>query len=132
MPQIPFLIQFRQLAQTILQFLPSRHSFARGLLRPLRNVITRGLALLPTVADVQVRTMLGPYGLAIAALASASAVGFRQRSENSHLRYTRDFTQQLAPLRGGFNQLGHRASLFLRSSQRAMENRFLVITLQPT
>ncbi len=60
MPQIPFLIQFRQLAQTILQFLPSRHSFARGLLRPLRNVITRGLALLPTVADVQVRTMLGP------------------------------------------------------------------------
>src|SRR5436853_1520258 len=87
MPQIPFLIQFRQLAQTILQFLPSRHSFARGLLRPLRNVITRGLALLPTVADVQVRTMLGPSGLAMAARASASAVGFRQRSENSHLRY---------------------------------------------
>src|SRR5207249_5015524 len=86
MPQIPFLIQFRQLAQTILQFLPSRHSFARGLLRPLRNVITRGLALLPTVADVQVRTMLGPSGLAMAARASASAVGFRQRSENSHLR----------------------------------------------
>src|SRR5205809_6625284 len=51
MPQIPFLIQFRQLAQTILQFLPSRHSFARGLLRPLRNVITRGLALLPTRSE---------------------------------------------------------------------------------
>src|SRR5437870_13100840 len=31
--------------------------------------------------------MLGPSGLAMAARASASAVGFRQRSENSHLRY---------------------------------------------
>jgi hypothetical protein len=34
-PQIPFLIQLRQFSQILLHFLPSRHTFSRGLLRSL-------------------------------------------------------------------------------------------------
>src|SRR5207237_2408196 len=117
-------------AQTLLQFLPSGDSFPRSFLRPFRNVVAGGLALLPTVADIQVRTMLGSARLAMTARASASAVGFRQGSENRHPGQTLDLAQQLPPSGGSSRLLHSRSScaLFLRSSQRAIENRFFVIT----
>src|SRR6266571_593010 len=74
--QIPILIQLCQLTQTLLQFLPSGYSFPRSFLRPFRNVVAGRLVLLPTVADIQVRAMLGSALLAMTARPSAGAVGF--------------------------------------------------------
>src|ERR1700756_644888 len=95
--QIALLVQLRQHPQTLLQFLPSDHTFARGLLRSFGNVVAGGLALLSSIADVQVRTVFGATTPALAAGISAGAIGFRQGSENRHLRETCDLLYQLAP-----------------------------------
>src|SRR6516162_3538692 len=110
--QIPLLVQFRQLAQTRLQFLPGRHALACGRFCPLRNVITCRLALLPVIADVQVWTVLRSPLLTMAAVAPAAAIGFRQRAENRHLRQALNLLQQLASLRRGVRRPGHCASAF--------------------
>ena len=88
-PQIALLIQFRQFAQTHLQSLPRRHAFAGCLFGTLGNVVPGGLALLPTITDVQVRTMLGASALAMTARPSAAAVRFRQRAEYRHFANAR-------------------------------------------
>src|SRR6267143_5936910 len=75
--QIPFLVQLRQFSQMLLHFLPSLYPLARGLLRALGNIVAGGLALLPAVAHIQMRTMLGSISLAMAARLSAGAVSFR-------------------------------------------------------
>src|SRR5437879_5105543 len=132
--QVAFLIHLRQLPQTLLQLLPGSYSSPRRFLRPFRHVVARGLPLLSAIADIEVRTMLGSALVAMAAQLSTRAVGFRQGSENRHPGQTRDLAQQLPPS-GGSSRLQHARSscaLFLRSCQRASENRFLVITDQPT
>ena len=116
-PQIALLIQLRQFAQTILQFLPSRHSLPHGFLRPSRNVVARGLAPLPAVTDIQMRTMLGPFSLAMAARSSAGAVGFRERSKDGDLGQTFDLAQQLASLSSSITRPGHGSSDALGSEQ---------------
>src|SRR5271157_5575552 len=80
-PQIAVLIQLRQFSQTLLHLLPSSDPLARGLLRSLGNIVAGGLALLPAVAHIQMRTMLGSIALTMTARSSAGAVSFRERSE---------------------------------------------------
>src|SRR6266849_11186036 len=54
--------------------LPGGDPLARGLLRCLRYIVAGSLALLPAVAHIHMRTMLGFISLAVAARLSAGAV----------------------------------------------------------
>src|SRR5262249_34895881 len=85
----------------------SRCLFSGGVFGCLGNIVAGGLALLPVVTHIQMRTMLGSIALTMAARSSAGAVGFRERSEDSDLGQTFDLTQQLASLACIFNRLGH-------------------------
>ena len=61
----------------LLHGLPSLYPLARGLLRSLGNIVAGGLTLLPAVAHIQMRTMLGSVSLAMAARLSTGAISFR-------------------------------------------------------
>src|SRR5207249_5539727 len=58
-------------------FFARRRPLARGLLCCLGYIVAGSLTLLPTVAHIQMRTMLGSISLAVAARLSAGAVSFR-------------------------------------------------------
>src|SRR5216683_5440325 len=88
--QIAFLIEFRQIAQTLLHLLPSGDSFSRGLLGSLGNIVAGGLALFPAITHIQMRTMLGSVALTMAARSSTGAISFRQRSKDGDLGQTFD------------------------------------------
>ncbi len=95
MLQIALLIEFCQFAQALLHSLPGGDSFSRGLLGCFGNIVAGGLAFLPAVTHIQMRTMLGSIALTMAARSSAGAVGFRERSKDSDLGQTFDLSQQL-------------------------------------
>src|ERR1700730_7926981 len=111
--QIAVLIQLRQFSQTLLQFLPSTYPLSRGLLRSFGNIVASGFTLLPSIAHIQMRTMLGSSPLAMAARSSAGTVRFRQRSEDGDLCQTFHLAQQLASLGSRISGPGHGASYAL-------------------
>jgi hypothetical protein len=116
----------------LLQFLPSRHSFSRGLFRPFRNEGARGLALFPTIADAQVRTMLRSFALAMAARAVRRCDRFPTAFRKPPPALPDAGSGSTACAAGRSVQPTWASLLiFLRSCQRAMENRFFGITLQP-
>src|SRR5712692_6919639 len=98
-------------AQALLESLPRRHAVPRRFFCAFRHVVAGGLAVLATIADVQVRTMLGSATLlAMTAGPPAGAIGFRQRAEHGHVRGPRDLAQQRAPLGAGVTHPRHHAS----------------------
>src|SRR6266851_1692143 len=115
--QIAFLIEFRQIAQTLLHLLPSGHSFSRGLLGSLGNIVAGGLALRSAVTHIQMRTMLGSISLTMATRSPAGAVSFRERSEDGDRGQTFDLAQQLASLGSTLNRPSHGPPDALESEQ---------------
>src|SRR2546430_13992185 len=91
----------------LLHFLPSLYPLSRSLLRSLGNIVAGGLTLLPAVAHIQMRTMLGSVSLAMAARLSTGAISFRWCSEDSDLCQTCNLAQQLASLGSSINRSGH-------------------------
>ena len=132
--QVALLIHLRQLPQTLLQLLPGSYSSPRRFLRPFRHVVARGLPLLSVIADIEVRTMLGSALVAMAARLSTRAIGFRQGSEKPPPGPDARSRSAASAVGRKFQPLAA-CSLLLCSFlalQRASENRFLVITDQPT
>jgi hypothetical protein len=99
--------------QTLLHLLPSGHSFSRGLLGALGNIVASGLSLLPAVAHIQMRTMLGSMSLTMAARSPAGAVSFRERSEDGDRGQTFNLAQHLASLGSSINGPDHGSSAVL-------------------
>src|ERR1700752_3087269 len=59
-------VQFRQLAQHLLQFLPGRDPVAPGLGQALRHGVAGGGALRPPKTHIKVRAVFGPLVTAAA------------------------------------------------------------------
>jgi hypothetical protein len=87
-----------EIRANIAAFVAKRPPFSRGLLGSLGNIVAGGLALRSAVTHIQMRTMLGSISLTMATLSAASAVSFRERSEDGDLGQTFDLAQQLASL----------------------------------